>query len=403
MAFLGNMPQTAQQDPAAAAAQGASGGLTSNPGQIAAFAANPLMAAQFTALTGQAPDLANPLGTISSGLNSVTDALGLNNKFQAQAAPLAASTNPAQLAQAYANTQSGLSQQQALINALQAQGGIQNQSDVYNQYKNIAAGQGPNPAQAMLQQATGANIANQAALMAGQRGAAANPALIARQAAMQGANLQQQAAGQQAVMQANQQLGALGQMGNIAGQQVQNLGQSIGGYNQYALQGQGNLLQANAADNMARAQMQGNINTINAQVAAGNQKARQDLIGGIAKGAGAAAGMPMAHGGEVKSMTGKLLLGMAQGGQVPVMVSPGEGYVAPEKAKAVATGSQSIKQAGEIIPGKAKVKGDSLKNDTVHRKLEAGGVVVPRTVMQQGEDKAAEFVEAILRKNGRLN
>ncbi len=77
----------------------------------------------------------------------------------------------------------------------------------------IANGTGPNPAQAMLNQQTGANVAQQAALMAGQRGAGANVGLMARQAAQQGAGIQQQAVGQGATMQANQSLGAIGQMG----------------------------------------------------------------------------------------------------------------------------------------------------------------------------------------------
>lgn len=96
-------------------------------------------------------------------------------------------------------------------------GGLRNvyaqQQGTADQLQNIANGQGPNPAQAMLNQATGQNVANQAALMAGQRGASANAGLIARQAAMQGAGIQQNAAGQGATMQANQSLGALGQLG----------------------------------------------------------------------------------------------------------------------------------------------------------------------------------------------
>ena len=80
-------------------------------------------------------------------------------------------------------------QQQNLLQALQNQGALQNQSNVYNQLQQVAQGQGPNPAQAMLNEATGTNVANQAALMVSARGAASNPGLIARQAAMQGANL----------------------------------------------------------------------------------------------------------------------------------------------------------------------------------------------------------------------
>ncbi len=102
----------------------------------------------------------------------------------------------------------------AQVGAMQ---GLQNvagqQQMTADMLQGIANGTGPNPAQAMLNQQTGANVAQQAALMAGQRGAGANVGLMARQAAQQGAGIQQQAVGQGATMQANQSLGAIGQMG----------------------------------------------------------------------------------------------------------------------------------------------------------------------------------------------
>ncbi len=101
-----------------------------------------------------------------------------------------------------------------------AASGLQNvlgqQQATAGQLQGIANGTGPNPAQAALNNATGQNIASQAALMAGQRGAGANVGLMARQAAQQGAGIQQQAVGQGAEMQAQQQLAALGQ---LSGQQ----------------------------------------------------------------------------------------------------------------------------------------------------------------------------------------
>ncbi len=96
------------------------------------------------------------------------------------------------------------------------QGLAAQQQNTANQYQNIANGTGPNPAQAALNQSTGQNVANQASLMAGQRGAGANVGLLARQAAQQGAATQQQAVGQAATMQANQQLAGLQ---GLAGQQ----------------------------------------------------------------------------------------------------------------------------------------------------------------------------------------
>ena len=57
---------------------------------------------------------------------------------------------------------------------------------------------------------------------------------------------------------------------------------------------------------------------------------------------------------------------------------------------------------GETIPGKAKVPGpvDSYDNDTVPKKLDVGGVVLPRSVTQSKDAnrKATEFVIAIINK-----
>lgn len=93
--------------------------------------------------------------------------------------------------------------------------GLGRQNQVYGQMQQLASqlgqqaqGQGPNPAQAALAQQTGNNVAATTAAMAGARGAAANPGLIAREAAQQGAATQQSAVGQSATLQANQQISA---------------------------------------------------------------------------------------------------------------------------------------------------------------------------------------------------
>ncbi len=151
--------------------------------------------------------------TKSGGIaGALGDVLGTSNNFQASMANLTPGTNTDQLNTAYQGAQSGLGQQQDFVNALNAQNGIGNQSSVFAQQQGLAnqlgeraAGGGPNPALAQFQNATGQNIAQQAALMGSQRGASANPGMMARQAAMQGANIQQQAAGQAAVQQAQQQ------------------------------------------------------------------------------------------------------------------------------------------------------------------------------------------------------
>jgi hypothetical protein len=94
----------------------------------------------------------------------------------------------------------------------------------------------------------------------------------------------------------------------------------------------------------------------------------------------------------------------ARGGAVPAMVSQGERYLPPNEVKKVAKGEKPAIQAGEEIKGKkAKVPGDSLKNDTVPKTLTEGGIVLPRSITQSktpGKD-AQKFVEALLAKQGK--
>lgn len=235
---------------------------------------------------------AGPMGILGQ------QALGATNSdFRGTGANLFNPVTAGQLTGAQTGVEDTLAQQQAFVNALKAQGGIQNQSDVYSQLQGIAAGTGPNPAQAMLSNATGQNVANQASLMASQRGAGANPGMIARLAAQQGANIQQQAVGQGAALQANQSLNAIGQAGGIAGQQVQNQANAVGANAQLSQNAQQNLLNAQSQFNNAQVGNQSNLNNVNAGMESGNAQRKTDLIGGLLKGAGSAAAM--AEGGIV--------------------------------------------------------------------------------------------------------
>lgn len=214
-----------------------------------------------------------------------------------QSAQIDRPTTIAQADNAYAGTQASLEQQQNLLAALQQQNGIQNQNNVFSQLQGVANGTGANPAQAQLAQATGANTANQAALMAGQRGSGANAGLLARQAAMQGANNQQNAIGQAATLQANQSLNALNQMNGVASQQVSN---QIGatGANTAAQQAQqGQILGSIGNQNNAAVGNQSNINNANASLASSTMKGQQDLMGNLTGSAGAAVGL--AEGGVI--------------------------------------------------------------------------------------------------------
>lgn len=377
--------------------------------------------------------------------------------------------------------------QQALLQALQGQQGLGNQQQIYNQLQGIASGTGPNPAQAQLAQNTQANVSNQAALMAGQRGAAANAGLIARQAAQQGAATQQQAVGQAATLQAQQALGALGQAGNLAttqaGQQIaQTNANTAAAQNQQGLNQaqQANLLGAQTQQNAQQVAMQSNVNNANAGLANTVMQGQQGVIGGLMQGAGTAVkGLLGAEGGQVPMMAdggdpgassgaqsqfGRFLSGVggamedgmaqtpgakalqkgssslfsgltkgltgsggsagaslgdsgalggssgvampgaatllaAKGGRVPVVLSPGERRVPPEKAEAIASGQESVHTCPKV-PGTPKVKGNSYSNDTYKTTERPGTIIVPNEELQKkdSESAAAKFVAATLAK-----
>lgn len=298
---------------------------------------------------------------------------------------------------------------------------VNNQQALAQMLMQQSQGQGPNPAQAALNQATGQNIAAQSALMASHRGAGANQGLIARQAAMQGGNLQQQAAGQSAIMQAQQQLAAQQALANLSNQQIGQTQAAINADTSGSLTNQGQFFQAQQA-----------ADKINADAAQNNANGMGKLIGGLAGGAGSAltsvfggsgggggvtsggiinsggnrtgGAAQFADGGSVmqggpRSMFSSMPM-MNEGGQVDAMLSPGEGYIPPSKVKAVASGKLPPAQAMERVPGTPAQKGNHLSNDVVPAKLEKGGFVIPNSIMQSDspEKKAQEFVAAYFMK-----
>lgn len=329
-------------------------------------------------------------------------------------------TTQAQVQASYGGAQNSLQSQQALMQALQQQNGLGNQSQVYNQLQGVAAGQGPNPAQNMLNQATGQNVQNQAALMAGQRGIGANTGLLARQIGQQGAGIQQNAAGQAATMQSQQSLNALGLAGGLANQQTANQIGAVGANTNANLAEQGQLLGAQGQFNQQQLQNQQGFNNINAGFVNQGMQGQQGLIGGLIGGAGTvgAAAAGAAHGGMIEGYAqGGSVSGMppqvdflnnwqpammSKGGPVDAVVSPGEKFLDPGQVQQFAMGGkeQALERAA-TIPGKAPVAGDSKKNDIVPAKLPPGGIVVPRTDANNMHD-AAKFVSSVLaRKKGK--
>lgn len=225
---------------------------------------------------------------------------GQGLQYRAGAGNIAQAATPGQAQEQYQQAQEALKQQQAFAQALQSQGtqGMAAQTNLGQQLSAQAQGLGPNPAQAMLAQQTAANTANQAALMAGQRGSSQNAGLLARQAAQQGAATQQQAVGQAATMQAQQQLAAQQALQNLSATQI---GQQAGATQAYtgATQAeQQNILNAIAQQNAATVGMQSNINQANAAIQGVTAGLQGQLFGGLLQGAAAG----MADGGEVPNL-----------------------------------------------------------------------------------------------------
>lgn len=327
-------------------------------------------------------------GTILGAVGQDVTKLGgnlLNNigdPFNAQM-PGANLLQPATVTQAnqlYDQSQQGLAQQQAFLQAMQsAYGGVPGEQAAFA--RQLAAqvnGGGPNPAQDMLNQATQQNVAQQAALMASARGTSSNPALIARQAAQQGAQAQQQAAGQAATMRSNQQLQAQQQLAQMQQSMLGNQQQAQNAYNQGLQSQQQNTLGAIGSQNNAQA----GLTSTSAQIESGNAQRRAGLIGGIAGGIGSAMGL--AHGGMVP--------GTAEGGP--------SSYLGRAMASSGAQQSSGLMRAahGAIVPGQAQKAGDSSQNDTVPAMLSPGEIVIPRSIAMHPDApaKAAAFVQAVL-------
>lgn len=345
-------------------------------------------------------------------MSFIGDALGLNQGFDAP--NLQSPVNAGDVGHSLNATRNSFESQQHFLAALAGQQGLNNQGTVFDQQQALQGqqqgllqqqqglaqqlqdqgnGLGPNPALAQFNQATGQNVAQQAALMAGQRGASANTGLIARQAGMQGGNIQQQAAGQAAIMQAQQQIAArqqLAQQQAAMGNQLQ----AIGGQQQAQQQ-----VAANQVANQANTQQQAVQNAqslYGSQIGAQSQnnatvgavqgqltQAKADqtgaIVGGLLGGAGAAAAA-LHDGGQINSYS--------SGGPVSNVGKYFHGI--------------SMKQGGNV-PGQAQAQGDNSKNDTVPAMLSPKEIVLPRSITmgKNAPEKAAEFVRALLAKQGK--
>lgn len=235
------------------------------------------------------------LGGVGGAASGLAGDFTTQNSYQATQAPTdytnfgnTINTSTGNSFAGYGNAQGIQAQQQALADTLLRQ----------------SQGQGPNPAQAQLNESTGKNIAGQSALMAGQRGGASNVGLLARQAGQQGAATQQQAVGQGAALQAQQQLAAQqalqqqqATMGtqNIAEQGVNNqlFNTAAGAQN---TQNSNNIQNTAMAQNINSQTSQNNANSVNQKE--GGLLSSIPVVGSLF---GAEGGLVTHHGFEHKS------------------------------------------------------------------------------------------------------
>jgi hypothetical protein len=200
---------------------------------------------------------------------------------------------------------------------------VNNQNTLAQTLAAQANGQGPNPAQNMLNQSTDNNIKQSAAMMASQKGI--NPGSTQREAAMNAANQNQTAAGQAATMNSQQQLAAQGALANVYGQV---------GSEQQANQ--------NSFQNAATG-----ADSTNQKTAAANAAASQAAASGLISGAASA--MAMSHGGQVPGIP-QVPGDSKKNDIVPTMLSPGE-IVVP---RSHASDSKNAKDFIDHVMNKSK-------------------------------------------------
>jgi hypothetical protein len=112
-------------------------------------------------------------------------------------------------------------------------------------------------------------------------------------------------------------------------------------------------------------------------------------VEGMGSAAGATSALEAAEGAETAYGGAELVAALARGGRVsrPLGSLHGEKYARKMKP----------------VPGRAKVGGDSERNDTVNAKLSPGEIIIPRSIANHpnAPEMAARFVAAVKAKNGR--
>lgn len=273
--------------------------------------------------------------TAQQGSTNQTGQQALQNGGVAAAAPASGASNPfggGVLGNAFAQGSAGMSSGASIgdqsASAAAALGGVnQNLANQAQNGSTLAANQ--------LAQATGQNIQNATGMISSQKGL--NPALAARQATETAGAANQQAGNQSAQLQAQTQMAANQALsGNLLGQQQ--------------------IYQGAIA----------NQNNNQTQIAQGNQKAQQGVVGGVLNGVGGLIGL--AKGGRV---------GMADGGAV----DPGAGLIdlpqlpanAPQAVPPTQT-SGPLSAAGKFFKGFAASMGTPKGGNSMGSDPIASGV-----------------------------
>lgn len=328
-------------------------------------------------------------------------------------------------------------------NSFQASGPDMNQvvgaqGNLAGQLQGEAAGGGPNPAQIQYQQ-NAQNIAQQQAATNAQN-RALNPGLAARLSGNQAVASGQQAAGGAAAQQAEQQIAAQQQLNQLLAQQ-QNASLQAAGINSQISQNN-----ANAVNQTQGGLFSGIGSALTSLFAKGGEVDAPDHIKKMAEvyhpkkyAVGGSINVP----GVPNFSNAQVLLEQqqqAQKGQqkaapstpTPLSATPGNNFGAqqlmmPELGSSEGLGASPAApglgldslgagaggasaadlapllaaKSGGKIPGKAAVKGNSYKNDTVPALVSPGEVVLPRSVTQAKDapSKAAEFMKHIMDKN----
>lgn len=356
---------------------------------------------------------------------------------------------------------SGPAQTGNIYNADELAAEQRRQSEIYGQQQQLAgmlqaqaAGTGPNPAQEQYKLNVQHDIANAQGMIASQRGV--NPALATRMGSNTAAAQTGEAAGKSAALQAQQQVAAEQALAGVYGQeQAGNLGQQ-----QLYQSANTSAMQANLQNSMANQQAAmgmfggamsgfGSFSAVMGALNKGGEVKKYDDGGEVSGGSGSdqpppggglmtatgqdpnmpvpkdssSSSSPISDIGKALSSGGGFALptaglgtlgglsGAAQGlasaaapkgggggGGMESMMKLGE-LAAMSSGGSVSKKPKDFKQGGHV-PGQAKVKGDSLKNDTVPALVSPGEIVIPRSVAKSEDPvrKSAQFVAAILAK-----